>query len=140
MKSAFSSFLIGVLFALGLGLSGMTQPQKVVSFLDIFGNWDPSLIFVMIGAIGVHFILFKIIIKRKAPVLSDCFHIPNKTKLDKKLTLGAALFGLGWGLVGYCPAPAVTALATMTIQPFIFILSMLLGMVAYNFLAAKAKI
>ena len=140
MKSALSSFLIGVLFALGLGLAGMTQPQKVVSFLDIFGNWDPSLIFVMIGAIGVHFILFKMITKRKTPVLTDCFHIPNKSSLDKKLIIGAALFGLGWGLVGYCPAPAVTALATMTLQPFIFVLSMLLGMVIYKFFAAKAKI
>lgn len=140
MKSALSSFFIGVLFALGLGLAGMTQPQKVVSFLDIFGNWDPSLVFVMVGAIGVHFVLFKLILKRKTPLFSHTFHMPHKSNLDRKLMIGAALFGLGWGLVGYCPAPALTALASFTLQPFIFVLSMLLGMVAHKIFTAKAKL
>lgn len=121
-------FAVGVLFALGLGISGMTQPQKVVGFLDILGSWDPSLMFVMIGAIGVHMISYRLIRKRSSPVLTADWHVPAEKRIDSKLLLGAALFGAGWGIAGYCPGPAITSLASFEAQPLIFVGSMIFGM------------
>lgn len=121
-------FAVGVLFALGLGISGMTQPQKVVGFLDILGSWDPSLMFVMIGAIGVHMISYRLIRKRSSPVLTADWHVPVEKRIDSKLLLGAALFGIGWGIAGYCPGPAITSLANFEAQPLIFVGSMIFGM------------
>lgn len=137
MKTVLSSFFIGILFALGLGLSGMTQPQNVISFLDIFGQWDGALAFVMIGAISTHFYLLKVILNQKKPLLADRFHNPQKTQIDKKMVMGASLFGIGWGLVGYCPAPAVVALATGTLQPLLFVISMVIGMMTYQFIVKR---
>ena len=131
MKSQISSLLIGFIFAIGLGVSGMTRPEKVISFLDIFGNWDPSLVFVMGGALLVHIILFKSIMKRSTPIFSSKFHVPNRRDISSRLILGSLLFGVGWGLAGYCPAPAITSLSSLTLNPFIFVLSMLAGMMAF---------
>ncbi len=138
MKSALASFVVGLIFALGLGVGGMTQPGKVVGFLDIFGNWDPSLIFVMVGALIVHSVLYRIIRKRNSPLLSEKFHIPTRRDIDKDLAIGAALFGIGWGLAGFCPAPAITSMASLNLKPFIFVASMLLGMTIFQ-LVKKSK-
>lgn len=132
MKNAVTAFWVGVLFAVGLALSGMTQPQKVIGFLDIFGSWDPSLLFVMIGAIGVHFIAYRWSLQRTSPLLSAKWHIPTKKEVTSSLVLGSFIFGIGWGLAGYCPGPALTSLPTLQIKPFIFVLSMILGMFLFR--------
>ncbi len=125
-------FVAGVLFAVGLGISGMTQPGKIVAFLDIFGKWDPSLIFVMGGAILSYSILLRLIVKREAPLFGGTFAWPTRQDLDFKLIGGAALFGLGWGAAGFCPGPALVSLASLKIPVFVFVVSMLVGMFFYN--------
>ncbi len=137
MKSQISSLFLGFLFAIGLGISGMTQPEKVVSFLDIFGNWNPSLIFVMCGAVIVHAALYKFILKRPAPLFATKFQIPNQKDVNSRLIIGSMLFGLGWGVAGYCPAPAITSLSSMTLGPIVFVISMLFGMSISIFLEKK---
>lgn len=139
MKNAIAAFVVGLVFALGLTLSGMTQPQKVVGFLNLFGDWDPSLIFVMAGAIGVHFITYKLIRRRKSPLLAGNWHVPTKTQITPSLVFGSILFGIGWGLGGFCPGPAVTSLASFESRPFLFVISMLLGMMAFKILDKKFK-
>ncbi len=140
MKNSLASLFVGFLFALGLGLSGMTQPQKVVGFLDVFGNWDPSLMFVMIGAISVHFVLYKVIRRRKSPLFSIDWQVPSKKEITPALVLGAFIFGIGWGLGGYCPGPAITSLASFESRPLIFVISMLIGMLLFNLMDKKLKI
>ena len=102
MKQHLIALICGILFGIGLSLSHMINPNKVLNFLDISDNWDPSLIFVMMGALAVAFISFKWILKRPAPVLAESFHISGKSSIDKTLILGAAIFGIGWGMSGYC--------------------------------------
>ena len=126
--ATFSAFIIGLIFAVGLGIGGMTQPGKVVGFLDIFGDWNPSLIFVMIGALFVHIIFYHLIRKRNAPLFAEKFQIPIRRDINRDLILGATLFGSGWGLAGFCPAPAITSLASLQLAPFVFVVSMLGGM------------
>ncbi len=132
IKNSLVSFGVGGLFALGLGISGMTQPQKVMGFLDLFGNWDPSLIFVMIGAIVVHFVFFKIIKRRSSPLLSREWHLPTKKEITPSLISGAFLFGVGWALAGYCPGPAITSLASFKSSPIVFSVSMIAGMLLFR--------
>lgn len=131
MKGNLSALLVGFIFALGLGISGMTQPERVISFLDIFGNWNPSLIFVMGGALAIHIVSFRFIMQRRSPLFAPYFHVPKRRDIDSKLIFGAMLFGIGWGLVGYCPAPAITALAGFSSSSFVFVASMMSGMVLY---------
>lgn len=133
------SFVVGLLFALGLGYSGMTQTHIVKGFLDIFGSWNPSLIGVMIGAIVVHFVAYFIIKKRKSPFFDSQFHLPTKNQIDKKLIAGAAIFGIGWGWVGICPGPAIVSLASGNGNIIIFVLFMILGMSTFKFLERKTK-
>lgn len=140
MKNALASFIVGLIFALGLGVSGMTQPQKVVGFLDLFGQWDPSLIFVMIGAIAVHFLTYRLIRKRNTPLLDTQWHVPTKRELTPSLMIGSVLFGVGWGLGGFCPGPAVTALASFEGRPLVFVISMLVGMYAFSLVDKKLKL
>lgn len=137
MKSALTSFLVGFLFAIGLGISGMTQPAKIIGFLDVFGAWDPTLIFVMLGAIAVHFVTYKIIRKNKTPLLSNNWHVPTRREITPSLIFGSLLFGVGWALGGYCPGPAVTSLASLQTRPFIFVISMLLGMYIFRLFDKK---
>ena len=132
MKNSLAALVVGFVFAIGLGLSGMTQPQKVVGFLDLFGSWDPSLIFVMVGAIGVHFVTYKIIRKRESPMFDIQWHVPTKKELTPALIGGSVLFGIGWGLAGFCPGPALTSLASLELTPVIFIGSMLVGMLIFK--------
>ncbi|NQY99679.1 MAG: YeeE/YedE family protein [Bdellovibrionales bacterium] len=105
----------------------MTQPQKVIGFLDLFGDWNPALAFVMIGAIGVHSVLFRFITKRESPVLVDQFHLPTKSDLTPSLLVGAALFGIGWGIGGFCPGPAITSLPSGNLESAVFVGAMMLG-------------
>src|SRR4051794_33925482 len=106
------ALITGILFALGLGYSGMTRPDVVKGFLDIFGAWNWQLMGVMIGAIGVHAIAFRLIMKRNSPVLAADFQLPAKKEIDKRLILGSVLFGLGWGWAGICPGPGLVSLAS----------------------------
>lgn len=128
MRAILTAAASGLLFALGLGLGGMTQPEKVQNFLDFTGRWDPSLAFVMGGALGVHALLQRIIRRRKAPVLAPHFPALSQARVDGRLVAGAALFGAGWGLAGYCPGPALTALASGSREVVLFVLSMMSGM------------
>lgn len=130
MKAAATSFAAGVLFAIGLGVSGMTQPSKVAGFLDLFGAWDASLAFVMVGAIAVYFVLYRLTMRRTAPLFDIRFHVPTRKDLDRRLVLGASMFGIGWGLGGYCPGPGLVSAAAGALPALVFVASMALGMKA----------
>lgn len=130
-----TALLSGLLFGLGLIVSGMTNPQKVLAFLDITGQWDPSLAFVMLGAIPVMALSYWFMRDRSSTYLQQEVQIPANRKLDAKLVTGAVLFGIGWGLVGYCPGPALASLLTGLISPLIFSLAMVAGMLVYRILA-----
>jgi uncharacterized membrane protein YedE/YeeE len=127
MKVALTSFISGVVFALGLGISGMTRPIKVIGFLDFFGNWDASLAFVMVGAIGVYFVAYRLSRTMRSPILAATFSIPTRSGVDARLLGGAALFGAGWGLAGFCPGPAITSLASGSAPVVAFVASMSAG-------------
>lgn len=119
----------GLLFGFGLSLSGMTNPQKVRSFLDIGGTWDPSLAFVMVGAIGVHALAYHLWLKKKSrPWLAPAFALPALRTIDGRLLAGSALFGIGWGLAGFCPGPALLSIVSGAPSVFVFVLAMLGGM------------
>ena len=123
----FAAF-VGALFAVGLVLSGMTQPSKVIGFLDPVHGWDPSLLFVMAGAVLVHAILFRTIRQRVRPWFDAEFHLPTRRDFDAPLVVGAAVFGIGWGLGGLCPGPGIVAAASGSISGVAFVLAMLAGM------------
>jgi uncharacterized protein len=131
------SLVTGALFAVGLALSGMTQPAKVVGFLDVFGNWDPTLAFVMGGAVAVHLVATRWILRRPAPVLEQSFRLPTVSRIDPRLLVGGALFGIGWGLAGYCPGPALTAVAAGHSTTLMFAAAMLAGMAVHDTLRAR---
>lgn len=131
------SLIVGIFFALGLGVSGMTQPHVVRGFLDVFGEWDWRLMGVMAGAIGVHAVAYRLIIKRPSPILHADFQIPSKFKLDARLITGAMIFGLGWGWAGICPGPGIVSLASGEKPFFYFVISMLVGMKIFQFFDAK---
>jgi len=128
MKALIASFSAGLLFAIGLGVSGMTQPSKVIGFLDLFGSWDASLLFVMVGAIAVHFVLFRVVTKRASPLFDDRFRLPTRKDIDVSLVAGAAVFGIGWALGGYCPGPALATAASGVWPALVFVLCMAMGM------------
>jgi uncharacterized membrane protein YedE/YeeE len=123
----------GLVFALGLGIAGMTDPSKVLAFLDVGGDWDPSLAFVMVGAIAVHAALLRAH-KRAEPYLASRFDAPANARVDAPLLLGAALFGLGWGASGFCPGPALVSLVTFAPGTWLFGAGMLVGISAVNLL------
>lgn len=139
MKQGLTAFLVGLIFSIGLAIAGMTQPQKIIGFLDFFGNWDPSLLFVMIGAVGLHLISYRLIRSRAHPVLSKEWHVPTRTQLTPSLMIGSAIFGIGWGLSGFCPGPGITSLASFETRPFIFVLFMLIGMFVFRQVEHKFK-
>lgn len=125
------SFAVGFIFAIGLSISGMTQPQKIIAFLNPWG-WDPALLFVMMGALGIHIVLYPIVRKRHSPILDTKWHVPTRKDVTTRLMLGSALFGVGWGLGGFCPGPAVTSLATGDLRVFLFTGAMVLGMLIFK--------
>lgn len=132
--------LSGVIFAMGLAISGMTQPHKVVGFLDFAGNWIPDLAFVMGGAVVVNFIALRLTLRRDGPILAEHFGLPTRSDLTPRLIGGAALFGAGWGLGGFCPGPAVVSVPTGASSVLVFVGAMLAGMIAFDLVAAaRAK-
>ncbi len=128
----FSEFVVGLLFGLGLLLSGMTDPGKVLGFLDLFGAWDPSLALVMGGAIAVGFFAFALARKRTTNFFGGLLHLPTSQLIDRRLVVGSLLFGAGWGLAGFCPGPALVSMASGQPKAVVFVVAMLLGMLVFE--------
>jgi uncharacterized membrane protein YedE/YeeE len=131
-------FALGALFAVGLGVSGMTDPRKVVGFLDVTGAWDPSLALVMLGAVGVHFWFARWALRTQKPVAAPRFFLAEQTAIDASLLAGAAIFGLGWGIAGYCPGPAVVAAASGSASALVFLASMLAGIAVFQWRRSRS--
>ncbi|MBC7435929.1 MAG: YeeE/YedE family protein [Bdellovibrionales bacterium] len=133
-----SEFVVGLLFGVGLIISGMTDPGKVIGFLDLFGAWDPSLALVMGGAILVGLLAFTIAKKRTITFLGGALRLPASTTIDKRLLGGGLLFGAGWGLAGFCPGPALVSLGSGQPKALVFVLAMLAGMLAFELTERRA--
>lgn len=131
MKTYLISFISGLIFAFGLGISGMMNPIKVQGFLDLL-RWDPSLTLVMGGAVAVTFVFFPLIFKRKAPILASGFSLPTNNKIDIKLLGGAVLFGAGWAISGLCPGPAIANTATLNLGVLVYLVAMIVGFYLYQ--------
>lgn len=127
-----SEFIVGLLFGLGLILSGMTDPGKVLGFLDLFGAWDPSLAFVMGGAILVGLFAFSLAKKRTTNFLGTALHLPKSNQIDQRLVIGSLIFGAGWGLAGFCPGPGLVSMASGNFKGTVFVLAMIAGMVVFE--------
>ena len=132
MKGNLAALAAGALFALGLAISGMTRPEKVIGFLDVTGQWDGSLALVMGGAIGAHAVLLRLIGRRSAPVFAAAFKPTAAASIDARLLAGSAIFGLGWGLSGYCPGPAIVAVGGLNAKALVFAIGMTAGMLVYR--------
>lgn len=132
MKEKILALISGVLFGLGLGVSQMIDRDRVLGFLDFAGNWDPTLAFVMGGAVLVTVISFRFVLRRPHPIFSGKFYLPTRNDIDRNLLFGAGLFGIGWGLAGYCPGPAITATVLGIANPFIFLAAMVAGSLTYK--------
>ena len=128
MLSIFVSLIVGCIFGIGLAFGGMLDPSKVVGFLDIFGVWDPSLAFVMMGGIMVNAAGYLLLIRGKKPIFTEKFHLPDNIFIDRRLVVGSAIFGVGWGLAGLCPGPVVASLFLNSNSIVPFLLIMLLGL------------
>lgn len=133
MRSVIVAFAAGSLFGLGLTISRMIDPAKVLGFLDVSGDWDPSLALVMAGALFVMAIGYRVASARRTPWLASAFQVPTRRDVDARLATGAVIFGVGWGLVGFCPGPAISGLALGRYEVFVFVLAMLLGMAANRY-------
>jgi uncharacterized protein len=137
-------FAIGLVFGLGLLVSGMSDPAKVLNFLDLggirAGTWDPSLAFVMAGAIAVALTGYKLVLKRSQPLFAEKFYLPGRDDIDLRVVVGPAIFGVGWGLVGFCPGPALTALGFGAPAAFLFVVAMLAGMVLARWIAGRPSL
>jgi uncharacterized membrane protein YedE/YeeE len=130
--SRISEFVVGLMFGVGLMASGMTDPGKVIGFLDLFGAWDPSLALVMGGAVVVGFFAFALAKKRTTTFLGGALRFPTSTQMDKPLVIGSLLFGAGWGLGGFCPGPALVSMADGQSKAMLFVAAMLVGMVGFE--------
>jgi len=134
-------FAIGLMFGLGLVISGMSNPAKVLNFLDLAGirtgSWDPSLAFVMMGAVATAFVGFRLVLRQPRPVFAEQFHLPAKSELDPRVVIGPAIFGVGWGLAGFCPGPAFVALGYGSSASILFVTAMFAGMTITRALANR---
>lgn len=137
MRRQLIAFGAGLVFALGLGVAGMTKPSKVLAFLDVSGAWDPALAFVMVGAIGVHASLLWLGRRRTAPLIAPAFEPRTLQRVDRRLVIGAALFGVGWGASGFCPGPALVSLVSFSPSTWLFVASMLAGMAVVRLLLGR---
>lgn len=135
----FIAIIAGLLFGVGMGLSQMMDPARAIGFMDITGVWDPTLLFVLPGALLVAAIAFRFILRRPRPVLDAKFYVPSRRDIDRPLIMGAAIFGIGWGISGYCPGPAVSGLTLGTVNPYIFLVSLVAGSFTYNWFSARGK-
>ena len=138
MKSLFA-LISGVIFGLGLIVSGMANPQKVIGFLDLFGDWDPSLALVMVGAIGVGIVVFTYAGKRAKTFLGDDLQVTKQTVIDKKLVFGSLIFGVGWGVAGFCPGPGLVSLGMGYFEGFIFVIAMIAGMLIFQLIQKERR-
>jgi len=129
----------GLVFGFGLSLSGMLDPARIQGFLDIFGHWDPSLAFVLAGAVGIAFIGVRLARRRTRPAFESAFHLPTEMKIDRPLILGSALFGIGWGLGGFCPGPGVASLLLGLWQTWLFVAAMVAGMIVHDRFARRGR-
>jgi uncharacterized protein len=134
MQKNLFALLAGIVFGLGLAISQMISQKKVIGFLDLFGNWDPSLALVMGGAVGVTALLFRFVLRRPNPIFEEKFYIPERNNVDAPLIIGSALFGIGWGIAGFCPGPAFASLSTGRIEPLLFVLALVAGSLAGKYL------
>jgi hypothetical protein len=134
MMGTLVALISGILFGLGLAVSAMIDPAKVVGFLDVAGAWDPSLAFVLAAAVGITAAGYALLKKRDKPVLESKFRIPSRRDIDAPLLIGAAIFGVGWGLVGLCPGPAIAGLAVGLRESVVFVAAMVAGMALYRFM------
>ncbi len=132
-----TAYLSGLIFGVGLIISGMTNPSKVIGFLDLFGNWDPSLMLVMGAAIPVTFITFRWLDKNQITILKEALHLPGTRQIDLPLIVGSILFGIGWALAGYCPGPAIVSLGIGNMALLYFVGAMIMGMKLVEFVTKK---
>ncbi len=139
MAKTVSVFTVGLLFGIGLLVSGMANPAKVLAFLDVTGRWDPSLAFVMAGAVAVSAAGYRVARRRGRPVLAPRLEIPTRRDLDPRLLVGAALFGVGWGLVGLCPGPALTILSVVPAPAATFVAAMAVGMLMFRLVPSSTS-
>lgn len=139
MKENLLALLAGLLFGLGLGLSQMIDRDRVLGFLDVTGVWDPTLLFVLGGAVTVTVIAFRFVLRRSQPILTEKFYLPTKKDIDKPLIIGAALFGVGWGIAGYCPGPGITALVLGMWNPVLFMVAFIVGSLSYQWYSMVSK-
>lgn len=137
MSQKFIALLSGLLFGLGLSLSQMIDRDRVINFLDIAGKWDSTLLFVLGGAVGVTLISFRFILRLPQPIFDNKFYLPSKKDIDRRLIIGAAIFGLGWGIAGYCPGPGITALVLGIWNPVLFIIAFIGGSLSYQWYIGK---
>lgn len=138
MRACLSAFVAGLLFGGGLLLSGMADPANVLGFFDVLGAWNPTLAFVMAGGLGVTLLGYRLVLRRPAPVCESKFQVPTSRLIDARLLGGAALFGLGWGIAGYCPGPALVATAGGFTEAVIFTAAMVAGMGVWKFVGWRA--
>jgi hypothetical protein len=134
MIALYSALGAGFLFGIGLWVSGMANPRKVLGFLDITGDWDASLLLVMAGAVAVTALAFRRVLKRGKPLLEKTFDLPRRKDIDLPLVAGSAIFGIGWGIAGYCPGPALTAFSTLSTESMVFMAAMIAGGLLHKFL------
>lgn len=139
MKNRILEFVVGLIFGLGLIVSGMTDPGKVIGFLDLAGLWDPSLAFVMGGAIVVGLVAFTLAKKRTTSFFGDAMQLPTARDIDKRLVIGSMAFGVGWGLAGFCPGPAIVSMGAGEPKAFLFVLAMLAGMALFEWLESRTR-
>jgi uncharacterized membrane protein YedE/YeeE len=139
MMAAMIGLLVGLLFGAGLALSGMTDTQKVIGFLDLLGDWDITLVFVMGGGLMVTVPVYQLYKNKSRPLFDTQFHLPGTSLIDKRLIGGAVLFGIGWGLFGYCPGPAISSIAYGHETTLYFVVSMIVGMAAANVVSTKSQ-
>jgi uncharacterized membrane protein YedE/YeeE len=125
-------FISGLVFGIGLIISGMSNPYNVIGFLDLAGNWNPSLAFVMIGAVGVTLIFTRWVVARQKTIFNDPLHLPGTTHINKELVIGGFIFGAGWAIAGFCPGPAVVALGAGYVKALVFVIAMLAGMLLHD--------
>ena len=132
----FAAFIIGIIFGMGILISGMANPAKVLNFFDVAGTWDPSLMFVMGGAVITTFIGYRLVLARARPILARSFQVPTASQIDLKLIAGSAIFGVGWGLAGFCPGAALPALGTGRAEVVIFVASLIAGIIVARLIAS----